>query len=84
LHHPDRQDLIELVEPFLPLKYLAGNEKRINYMKQSQAQIVCQLLKPSLDFDGLDFENVIVHDSNHFHDPSQTSQERQRSIGDAV
>jgi hypothetical protein len=68
LYHPDRHDLIEMIEQFRPLEYLPTHEKRIHYMKNLQARIVCQTLKPSIDLEYLDFENVIVLDSNRVDD----------------
>jgi hypothetical protein len=61
LHHPNRRDLIEMLEKFRPFEYLSSNEKRIDYMKRHQAEIVCQLIGRPLD--NIEFENVIILDS---------------------
>jgi hypothetical protein len=68
LHHQDRTDLIEMLEKLRPLEYLDDDEKRMNYMKNCQSEIVCQLLKGSIDLENLNFENVIILDSNVFDD----------------
>jgi hypothetical protein len=63
LWHPDRSDLIELLEKLRPLEYLSTIEKRIAYLKRCQAEIVCHLIDRPLQIENHKFENVIVLDT---------------------
>ncbi|KAH0785630.1 hypothetical protein GPJ56_010516 [Histomonas meleagridis] len=63
LTHPDQVELIEQLSLLRPLEYIQSNEKRIEYLRKVQADIVCHLIDQPLQIKGQNFENLIILDT---------------------
>lgn len=63
LNHPEYKELIEQINLLRPLEYIQSNQKRIDYLKRIQAEIICQLIDQPLQIESQNFENLIILDT---------------------
>lgn len=63
LNHPEYKELIEQISLLRPLEYIQSNQKRIDYLKRIQAEIICQLIEQPLKIKSQNFENLIILDT---------------------